>query len=69
MDDDRSPSRREWEYRAAVRRFQSAFEAAERLQETDRQLLLEQLGEWLLRHIPNVPSEEAPKVESIETNR
>ena len=71
MDDDRRALREAWEYRVAVRRFQSAFEAAARLPEADRQLLLEQVGEWLLQRIRNVPSEEqeVAEVESIETNQ
>jgi hemerythrin len=71
MDDDRRAFREAWEHRVAVRRFQSAFEAADRLPEADRQLLLEQVGEWLLQHIPNVPAQEqkAAEVESIQTNQ
>jgi hypothetical protein len=42
----------------AVRRFQSAFAAVEGLADRERQLLLEEVANWLLRHMPNVPSEE-----------
>jgi hypothetical protein len=65
MDDDRAAFKEAWKYRAAVRRFQSAFEAAEQLAEPERQLLLEQLGNWLLEHMPNVPSEQPKTAEVV----
>jgi len=65
MDDDRSAFRESWKYRVAVRRFQSAFEAAEGLAEAERQLLLEQVGNWLLQHMPSVPSEESKIAEVV----
>jgi hypothetical protein len=71
MDDDKRAFREAWEYRVAVRRFQSAFEAVARLQGADRQLLLEQVAEWLLEQVPKLPSKEpkAAEVESVETNQ
>jgi len=57
-DDDRRAFKEKWEYRAAVRRFQSAFEAAERLAEAERALLLKEVASWLLQNLPNVISEE-----------
>jgi hypothetical protein len=71
MDDDRRAFREAWDYRVAVRRFESAFEAAERLAAAERQLLLEQVARWLLQHIKNVPSEEQKtvKVLGIEINQ
>jgi hypothetical protein len=39
MDDDRAAFREAWKYRAAVRRFPSAFEAAEQLAEAEAILL------------------------------
>jgi hypothetical protein len=44
VDDDRAAFREAWKYRTAVRRFQSAFAAAEELAEPERQLLLEQVA-------------------------
>ena len=58
VDDDKAAFREAWKYRVAVRRFQSAFAAVEGLAEPERQLVLEQVANWLLRHMPNVPSEE-----------
>ncbi len=71
MDEDRAAFREAWKYRAAVRRFESAFEAAEQLAEAERQLLLEQVANWLLQHMPNVPLEEPKTTEvvGIETNQ
>jgi hypothetical protein len=71
MDDDRVAFREAWKYRAAVRRFQSAFEAAEGLAESERQLLLKQLADWILQHLPNSPSEElkAAAVMEIEAKQ
>jgi hypothetical protein len=71
MDDDRSAFRESWKYRVAVRRFQSAFEAAEGLAEAERQLLLEQVANWLLQHMPGVPSEESKtaKVVRVEISQ
>ena len=71
MDDDRRAFKEAWDYRVAVRRFESAFEAAERLAAAERQLLLEQVARWLLQHIQNVPSEEQKTVRvlGIEINQ
>lgn len=71
MDDDRAAFKEAWKYRAALRRFQSAFEAAEGLAEAERQLLLEQVASWLLQHIPTGWSEEPKTAEVVasETNR
>ena len=71
MDDDRAAFREAWKYRVALRRFQSAFEAAEQLAEAERQMLLEQVANWLLQHMPNVPSEEPKTAEvvAIEMNQ
>jgi len=71
MDDDRAAFKEAWRYRAAVRRFQSAFEAAEQLADPERQLLLEQVATWLLEHMPNVPSEQPKTAEvvGIEMNQ
>jgi hypothetical protein len=65
MDDDRAAFREAWKYRAALRRFQSAFEAAEGLAEAERQLLLEQVANWLLRHMAHVPAEEPKTAEVV----
>jgi hypothetical protein len=71
MDDDKRSFKEAWDYRVAVRRFESAFEAAERLAVAERQLLLEQVARWLLQHIPKVPSQEqnTVKVVGIEINQ
>ncbi len=71
MDDDRAAFKEAWKYRAALRRFQSAFEAAEGLAEAERQLLLEQVASWLLQHMPIGWSEEPKTAEVVatETNR
>jgi hypothetical protein len=71
MNDDRSAFRESWKYRVAVRRFQSAFEAAEGLAEAERRLLLEQVGSWLLQHMPSVPSGESKtaKVVHVEISQ
>jgi len=71
MDDDRAAFKEAWRYRAAVRRFQSAFEAAEQLADPERQLLLEQVATWLLEHMPNVPAEQpnTAEVVGIEMNQ
>jgi hypothetical protein len=71
MDDDRRAFKEAWDYRVAVRRFESAFEAAERLPVAERQLLLEQVARWLLQHIQNFRSEEQKtvKVVGIEINQ
>jgi len=69
MDDDRQAFREQWDYRVAVRRFQSAFEAADRLAKAERTLLLKEVAERLLQNLPHVSSEEpdTPRVASIET--
>jgi hypothetical protein len=71
MDDDRAAFREAWKYRVALRRFQSAFEAAERLAEAERQQLLEQVANWLIQQMPNVQSEEPKTAEvvGIEMNQ
>ena len=61
MDNDRRAFKEAWDYRVAVRRFESAFEAAERLAAAERQVLLGQVARLLLQHIRNVPSEEDRK--------
>jgi len=58
MDDDRRAFSKAWKYRMAVRRFQSAFEAVDGLADAERRLLLEQVANWLLEHMPGVPSQE-----------
>jgi hypothetical protein len=70
VDDDRAAFKEAWKYRVAVRRFQSAFAAVEGLAEHERQLILEQVADWLLRHMANVPSEEPKTAETagIETS-
>jgi hypothetical protein len=70
MDNDRRAFKEAWDYRVALRRFESAFEAAERLAAAERQVLLGQVARWLLQHIRNVPSEEQKtvKVLGIEIN-
>jgi hypothetical protein len=65
MDDDRAAFKEAWKYRAAVRRFPSAFEAAEQLADPERQLLLEQLANWLLEHMPNVSPEQPKTAEGV----
>jgi len=52
----------------AVRRFQSAFAAVEGLAEHERQLVLEQVANWLLQHMPNIPSEEPKTAETAGTS-
>ena len=71
MDDARAAFKEAWKYRAALRRFQSAFEAAEGLAEAERQLLLEQVASWLLQHMSTGRSEEPKTAEAVatETNR
>lgn len=71
MDDDRVAFKEAWKYRAAVRRFQSAFEAAEQFADAERQLLLEQLANWLVQHMPNVPvgTPKTGEVVGIEMNQ
>ena len=56
------------EYRIAVRRFESAFEAYERLPHEDRQLLLTEVAKRVLRQLPHAPPEgqRAVKVIGIE---
>jgi hypothetical protein len=65
MDDDRRAFKEAWDYRVAVRRFESAFEAAERLAAAERQLLLEQVARWLLQHFRTPPSEEQKTVKVL----
>ncbi len=64
--DDRS-----LEYRIALRRFEAAFEALERVPDDDRQLLLREIGQRLLQQMPKAPSEErkGPTVIGIEIGR
>jgi len=67
MDDDRSAFREAWKYRVATRRLQSAFQAVGGLADAERQLLLEQVAHWLLRHMPGVPSGE-PRTAEVVTS-
>ena len=71
MDDDKAAFKEAWKYRVAVRRFQSAFTAVEGLAEPERQLVLELVANWLLRHMPNVPTEEPMTAETgdVETSK
>ncbi len=64
--DDRS-----LEYRIALRRFEAAFEAFERVPDDDRQLLLREIGKRVLQQVPKAPSEErkAPTVIGIKISR
>lgn len=53
------------EYRIAVRRFESAFEACERLPHENRQLLLKEVANRLAQQMPEAPSEEQTEVKVI----
>jgi hypothetical protein len=56
------------DYAIAVGRFDSAFEACERLHRDDRQLLLREIAERIAKQLPNEPSESqmVPKATGIE---
>jgi len=56
-DHDRSFGRN-IDYRIAVRMFESAFQACERLPDEDKQLLFREVAKRLLDQIPNNRSEE-----------
>ncbi len=63
MDDDRRAFREQWELRVALRRFESAFEAADRLPEAERAALLKVVASRLLQNLPEVPSGESSTAE------
>ena len=54
-----------FDYRIAVRRFESAFEACDRLVQEDRELLLRQIAERVLGSLPNPTSQKQKTVEIV----
>jgi len=65
MDERKRSFEEVLEYRVAVRRVESAFEACERLPYEDRQLLLKKIAERVLQQLPNALSEEQKAVKVI----
>ena len=53
------------EYRIAIRRFESAFEACERLADEKRRLLLKEVATRVSQQMPHAPSEEQTEVKVI----
>jgi predicted XRE-type DNA-binding protein len=64
MDDARSFAAK-LDYRMAVRRFESAFEACERLTEADRQLLFKEIAERVNQHLRQAQPKEQKAVKVI----
>jgi hypothetical protein len=54
------------DYRIAESRFESAFEACERLPQDDQQLLLRQIAERIIQHMAIVPSDERTTIPTVE---
>jgi len=52
-------------YQIAARMFKSAFAACERLPEADRQLLLREIGERILKEISLAPREAVKPVQIV----
>jgi hypothetical protein len=52
-------------YRIAARMFESAFTACERLPEADRQFLLREIGERILKNISVPPTEAVKPVQIV----
>lgn len=52
MDDRKQSFEERVQYRVAVRRFDSAFEACAQLPHEDRRLLLEEIAKRLLQQLP-----------------
>jgi hypothetical protein len=53
------------DYRIALRRFESAFEACERLVAEDRELLLRQIAERALGQLPKATAQKPKTVEIV----
>jgi THUMP domain-containing protein len=56
MDDSSRSFREALEYRIAVRLFNSAFEACNRLSQSDRDALLKEIAKRVLDNLPQVHS-------------
>ena len=65
MDESKRLFKEAFDYRIAVRRFKSAFEACERLVQEDRELLLRQIAERALGSLPNPMSQKQKTVEIV----
>ena len=61
MDDHKRDFSEELDYRIALRRFESAFEACQRLPDEDRESLLRDIARQILEQLPNdLPREQRP---------
>ena len=65
MDESKRSFKEALDYRIAVRRFKSAFEACDRLVQEDRELLLRQMAEQALGCLPIPTSQEQKTVEVV----
>jgi hypothetical protein len=65
MDESKRSFKETLDYRIAVRRFESAFEACDRLVQEDRELLLRQIAERALGSLPNPTSQKQKTVEIV----
>ena len=65
MDESKRSFKEALDYRIAVRRFESAFEACDRLVQEDRELLLRQIAERVLGSLPNPTSQKQKTVEIV----
>jgi len=53
MDDHKRDFSEELDYRIALRRFESAFEACQRLPDEDRESLLRDIARKILQQVPS----------------
>ena len=71
MDDLKRAFDEKLAYRIAARRFESAFEACQKLAEQDRQALLKEIADRVLQQLRAAPSPELdmPKVLGIKVEQ
>jgi hypothetical protein len=65
MDDRKRSFAEQLDYRIARRRFESAFEACEKLADVDRQLLLKEIAERASKHLRQTQPDEQKAVKVI----
>jgi hypothetical protein len=65
MDESKRSFKEAFDYRIAVRRFESAFEACDRLLQQDRESLLRQIAERALDRLPTPRSQKQKTVEIV----